>query len=325
VFFFSLFISFDISEKMKTLLSSLFCLITLIIVAIVSTKTYAANTSAPVAVVVECDPEQACYPWSARGPACSRGSRMNLRFQGSSAPENGVDRSGVPGNFTDVTYAFCPVVDELQAFNLTNFTRLAGVYHDSSTATWKLSPGVTKSYMSAIGFGNQTSRTLPPLTSQGKVLIMDNTVNNPCIGNGATDTPIGFVSFLVLNVSMNNGLFTYLAGHENPPGNGFVATCTEGDVCQIDPRQKCFGDFPGRKMCGKCYATAAELAKETMQIWVSYYGTDVNGRTMRSGASNPMNFLKYSLVDVFDALQSSYSNLKNVQISNPNLQTDLGP
>jgi hypothetical protein len=285
---------------------------------------FAANTTAPQPVIVQCDRENACYPWSDKGPACARGNRMNLRFQSNSAPENGVTRSGVPGNFTDMTYAFCPVVDELQAFNLTNFTRLVGVYQDGA-GVWRQATSVNKSYLSAIGFGNQTSRTLPPLTSQGKVLIMDNTVNNPCIGSGSTDAPIGFVSFLVLNVSMSNGLFTYLAGHENPPGNGFVATCTENDVCQIDPKQKCFGDYPGRKMCGKCYATAADLAKETMQVWVSYYGTDVNGRTLRSGASNPMNFLKYSLVDVFSAVENSYNNIKNVQISNPGLQGDLGP
>lgn len=288
-----------------------------------TTTSAPSTTKAPVAVVVTCTRETACYPWSSRGPACARGSRMNLRFVGEAAPENGVNVSGIPGNVTEMTYAFCPIVDELQAFNLTNFTRLAGIYTKDDGATWKAG-NVGKSYLSAIGFGNQTLRTIPPASSEGRVLILDNTADSPC--NAGTSTgAIGFVNFLVLNVSMYNGLFVYLAGHENPPGNGFVPTCTSGDVCTIDPSQKCFGDVPGRKMCGKCYEPA-ELAKTTMQVWVSYYGTDVNGRTLRSGASNPMNFLKYSLVDVFSALSNTYNNIKNAQFTRPDLQVDnLGP
>jgi hypothetical protein len=292
-----------------------------------------STTAAPRAVTVNCDRTSACYPWSAQGPACSRGSRMNLRFTGTAAPENGVNVSGVAGNVTEMTYAFCPIVDELQAFNLTNFTRLAAVYSEDNGATWKEGT-VSKSYISAIGFGNQTSRTLPPLSSEGKVLILDATSNSPCnapsgtggavgSGSGAGTGSIGFVNFLVLNVTLVNGKFIYVAGQENPPGNGFAYTCNSNDLCSIDSEQRCFGDTAGKKMCGKCY-DAATLSSQTMQIWVSYYGTDVNGRTLRSGASNPLNFLKYSLVNVYSSINNAYSNIKNAQLTRPDLQTDNG-
>lgn len=270
-----------------------------------------STTAPPIAVTLPCTTATACYPWSGKGSGCVRGGYMSLRFTSNAIPENGKNISGIEDPVTNFTYAFCPKVDELQAFNLTNFTQEAVVHTNAQTGKWEFSTSTENTYISAIGFGNQTLRTIPPDSSDGRALVVD---RNP--GAVCKTGEIGVVSFLVLNVSMSGGVFRYLAGHEQPPGNAFFPTCDSSDICSVDGDQRCFGDFPGKKMCGTCYdaTKAADVALLTMQIWVSYYGTDANGRLMRSGASNPMNFRKYSLGGVYNTLINSVQNLKVDQL-----------
>ena len=276
------------------------------------------TTAAPRPIVVSCTRTTACYPWSTLGPSCLRAGRMNLRFWSSAAPENAQNVSGIATAVSDIVYAFCPIVDELQAFNLTGFVQKAAVLTNNGGLTWEFA-STSKTYMSAIGFGNQTMRTLPPDGSDGKALVIHNTseATSRCpLGQ------VGIVSFLVLNVSMSNGNFVYVAESAQPPGTGFVATCDSNDICLSDASQKCFGDTPGRRMCGQCYSDPNVVAGLTMQVWVSYYGTDKTGRKLRSGASNPMNFLKYSLTGVVSQVQDALKNLKNAQLPS---QQDLNP
>ena len=80
---------------------------------------------------VPCSNRYACFPYSSNGPFCNRGNRMNMRFSTTITPE----RIGYDSPFETVTYAFCPIVDELEAFNLTSSLRLAATVADSTDPT----------------------------------------------------------------------------------------------------------------------------------------------------------------------------------------------
>ena len=275
---------------------------------------YAATNS------VDCSRSQACYPWDLGiGPYCGRGNKINLRFTVDLAPENYYKAYNTtpPTVMTTASYGFCPVVDELQAFNLSAAPILAGMQLDNTTShtnvtSSRFSLNMTEAYVYAYGFGGIDSVLFPnSSTSTGAVQIAANL--SSCNG-------ILLTTFLVLAVTLDKGKFKYTSDQLNPLGSQFQSTCT-GGVCSMDSKQKCIGNGLTSN-CAKCFTNPADLANATVQIWVSYYGTDTTGRTLLSGSNNPLNFQQFSQSGVWNNLQTSFGNLQNGQIIN---DQQLGP
>ena len=277
---------------------------------------------------VQCDATRACFPMSTT--SCTRGNNINLRFFMDAA--EGYDDSIVedissPFSNRTVTYAFCPRVDELQAFNLTNAPMYATINRTSvenSTNFTYFVDSVADTYVSAYGFGGSLSVAIPSVNSTSRVMITTN-------GTAKCDNNINavlLVDFLVFQISMTDGVLTYpgaVAPQENvtdgvsaqPQGVGFQPTCS-GGACQLDASLPCIGDV-GNQNCARCYTSAGDVLNKTVQIWVSYYGTDNNGRTLLSGSSNPLNFRKYAGASVFNTLSDSLDKVSSGASLDPSL------
>jgi hypothetical protein len=229
-----------------------------------------------------------------------------MRFTMNIAAENARKVTGRPDKVTEITYAFCPYVDQLQAFNLSNAVGMASVYPDNTTGEYKFAANTSyeQVWISAIGMGNTTSRWFPPRDSRGQAMIVDG-VSAVCPTGS-----VGVVTFLSLNLTLRDGMFPYQAGHDLPVGVGFNPTCDKKDACILDASLKCIGET-GFMNCGRCVSNPAELANETLQIWNTYYGTDVYGRRLTSGSSNPLAFRSFSGASVFSSILTSYDNFIN--------------
>lgn len=277
---------------------------------------------------VKCDSTVACFPMSA--PSCTRGNNINLRFFMEAAEgyeDSTIEDITSPFSNRTITYAFCPRVDELQAFNLTSAPMYASINHTSvqnSTNYTYFVDSVNDTYVSAYGFGGSLSVAVPAPNTSSRVMIVTNGTyqcdNEP--------NAILLVDFLVFQISLTSGVFTYpgaVAPQENvtegvsaqPQGVGFQPTCT-GGLCQLDATLSCIGD-PGIQNCARCYKNSADVLNKTVQIWVSYYGTDNNGRTLLSGSSNPLNFRKYAGASVYSTLSSSLDKVSNGASLDPSL------
>ena len=262
---------------------------------------------------VQCDTTDACFPYSPRGPYCSRGNNINFRFQLQLAPENYREDPGLPDPISNVTYAFCPRVDELKAFNFSRVGELSLTYLNGTTydAVYNQTydnlqiASLEQVYLSVIGFGDTRNIAFPQPGSAGRVMIADYTIE-ACEFVGE----FGLVSFLSLNVSMEDGRFKYPNGGGQPGGVGFVPSCDEYDVCVYNSSMRCFGE-PGMKNCGTCVSDIYKLYDFNVQVWTSYYGTDARGRQLRSGATNPLNFQAFSGSGVAGAMSRSYSNIED--------------
>lgn len=276
-----------------------------------------------------CGRTAACHPWDVGiGPFCGRGNKINLRFTMDLAPENHYPLyNTTPATIMQTAaYAFCPVVDELQAFNLSagpmlgvlnvvglNVSNITTV-NSPDPSQLNFSTQFTEGYLSVYGFGSVDNVIEPNVsTSTGAVKIFS---------NDSVLCPGGILvsHFLVLAISLDKGRFKYRSDKANPVGSQFQSTCVGGG-CTLDSKQKCHGT-PLVSNCAKCYTNPAQLINATVQIWVSYYGTDVNGRTLLSGSNNPLNFQKFSSSGVWNNLQASIDNLENGQIINGD---QLGP
>jgi hypothetical protein len=301
------------------------CVLLLFIVAFTATLCSAQANRKTVRVA--CGTKNACFPWQPQGPKCGRGNRMNLRFMLSVAPEN--YRIVNNETISSVTYAFCPIVDELQAFNLSSAIRnaatYAGVAVDPDTGfnvpARVKSQKLEVAHLSIFGLGDvdetDPARFFFPnaTTSYGSVGIVFNTTD--CNNEGE----LGMVSFLVLNITLANGLYKYYEDFRMPTGAGFSPTCDGYGVCLLDPSMKCFGE-PGKQNCGECTNVDSKLATAPLQIWTSYYGTDAFGRQMRSGSSNPLNFRAFSGGGVYASMRRSYNNIRD---GNTVDESDLSP
>lgn len=257
-----------------------------------------------------CGTDVACHPWDTdQGPFCGRGNSMNLRFFIDVSEENYYlynNTAGFPATLETVaTYGFCPRVDELQAFNLTYAPRFMALTSDADGANLTTSPSALTKYVYAYGFGDLGNKSIPVNESYGKAMVIDNSTNTCPLSSSS----FAIANFLILNVSLDNGKFRYFPDEsKHPQGTGFVPTC-DGDVCMYDADAKCIGP-PGRRMCAKCYSDVDEVAELPLQIWVSYYGTDSRGRTLRSGANNPINFRVFSGSGVYKNMGDSFDRLK---------------
>lgn len=272
---------------------------------------------------VRCDASRACFPMAS--PSCTRGNNLNLRFfmDAASAYQNSSVEADSAFNNRTITYAFCPRVDELQAFNLTDAPTFS-VIDPADNASFV--EDVEDVYLSAYGFGESESIAVPSNTSASRVMIAQNG-SKFCTGNAVL-----LVDFLVFQISMTDGYFKYngaVAPRENvsevsvqPQGVGFQPTCSYDGVCQLDATFHCIGDV-GQQNCAQCITDPYEAANKTVQIWVSYYGTDNNGRRLLSGGSNPLNFRKYAGASVYNTLSNSLDRVSTGQSLDPTLPDAL--
>ena len=288
-------------------------LVALVLAACISWSVTAQRTSQ-----VRCDTSSACFPWSAQGPFCGRGADINLRFQLQLTKPNYIADAERAEPYSNVTYAFCPRVDELQAFNITRVGELALTFYNASTGfhEWMVED---QQYVSIIGMGDTRDVSFPQSGSAGRAMIADyhSRAGSDARGESqcAVGTEIGVVPFLVFNMSMDGGRFKYYDGHPQPAGVGFVPSCDEFDVCVFDSNMRCVGE-PGNRNCAECL-TIEQARDVSVQIWVSYYGTDASGRQLRSGANNPLNFQAYSGSGVSSSMRRSFNNLEEGRSNDP--------
>lgn len=268
-----------------------------------------------VSAQITCTKATACEPWDlVQGPFCARGNMMNLRFGIDIAPENAYERYNQMN--TEATYASCVTVDELSAVNLTFAGRYVGTIlpnasnvGNATRFTTELSSG----WLSAFGFGGNDNIAFPSrLNSTGTVMVFKN--DSSLCGPGL----LPFSNFLILQVGMRNGRFTYVADREQPVGVGFQNTCNNGK-CILDSSLKCIGDF-GKENCAQCYSPQ-EMANVGIQVWLSYGGTDRSGKDFLSYSSDPLNFRRFagssaysqvakSVTGAFDkVISTNFSNL----------------
>lgn len=274
-----------------------------------------------VEAAVSCDAAMACYPWSA--PTCARGNNLNLRFfMEANIDYAGASATTVDFNHTDrtVTWAFCPRVDELQAFNLTaapSYAAIKPLQNDTFVGY------MNNTYVSVYGFGESNDREVPSNVSASTVMVARNG-SDLCLNMA---NPVLLVDFLVFQIALTDGAMTYPGSvapwngtdgvSVQPQGVGFQPTCT-GGVCTLDSSRKCIGD-EGKQNCALCYDDPAILGNKTIQIWVSYYGTDNSGRRLLSGGSNPLNFRKYAGASVYSTLSTSLNQVSSGQALDPSV------
>ena len=140
-------------------------------------------------------------------------------------------------------------------------------------------------------------------------MIVDNTTSEKC-GEGELDV----VTFLVLNITMEKGRFTYTQDMLQPTGVGFMPTCDSSDTCLLDTNMHCIG-FEGRKNCAECMKDPNELANKGILIWTSFYGTDKSKRVFRSGTNNPLNFRAFSGSGIYSSISKSYDRVAMGQLA----------
>lgn len=289
---------------------------------------HAATVVRPKVVNTKCTSKEACFPWQPKGPKCGRASKLNLRFVLDVAPENwirSVDADLQNVTTTTATFAFCPLVDELQAFNLTGAIPLAAMY-DTLVEDPNAEPGTGAlvvqpefsvllegfNFISVFGMGDLDNIYYPNASgvSYGSAAIVFNETIDPDKQTSiCNDGEFGIVAFLVLNITLDKGLYKYYEEFPAPYGTGFAPTCDEFGICLFGPGYKCFGE-KGRQNCGKCL-TPEKAMQARLQIWTSYYGTDAFGRKLRSGASNPLNFRQFSGGGVQASMTNAYENFQN--------------
>jgi hypothetical protein len=260
---------------------------------------------------VACSRREACFPWENSGPFCGRGAKMNLRFF-TEFVYGADDTSHATGSNHTVTYAFCPRVDELQAFNITemgakSFTYMNGTDENNEPVYSFMTDN--QRYLNVFGFGDTTNKEFPEEESGGRAMVADYTAQDSAGRSQCIfDQEIAYTPFLVVNVSMTKGHFQYFEGHSAPAGTGFVPTC-QNDVCLFDQSMGCIGEGNNRN-CAEC-VDIAKAREVSVQVWVSYYGTDASGRQLRSGANNPLNFQAFSGSGVSSKMRKSFNNIQN--------------
>ena len=274
---------------------------------------------------IACSKSEACYPWDPSGPVCGRGNRMNLRFSLEITRENVFVE--YQQNVSEIAFAFCPVVDELQAFNLSSSGRYQVVdtlvnvsestpspNSSSSPKRYKLSPNHTEAWLYAYGFGGNDNILYPnKSTSEGAVLILDN-ISTVCpMGE------IAYANFLVLSATTQLGRFVYRQERNQPLGVGFVPTCDSDNLCLFDRFMKCIGPV-GRRNCATCYSSADDIAVKNIQIWMSFEGTDRFGRQMRSSSSNPLKFRAFSGIGAYTKVLRSVEDLRAGRITSQDIE-----
>lgn len=241
---------------------------------------------AAIGLANECDAGTSCAPYGGggnySGRACAIGKRMNLVF--------GVRKS----SGEEHSFAYCPKADQLQAFALNN------------TAFWNtVADSPENATVGVYGMGGVPLEQMPTPEMDGSVLAF---TRHASCNNGNGTNLFAAATFLVLNITMTKGNYYYTpADSVQPIQSGFVPTCSSG-VCQFDSDAFCIG--VGRMQnCAKCLRNDADIQKWRLNIWTSYYGTDVNGKRFLSGGSNPLNFRQFATDSLWGNLKNEISNL----------------
>jgi len=153
-------------------------------------------------------------------------------------------------------------------------------------------------YVAVRGTGPSVDQDAPTLdsTTAAPVIIWDAT----SLGCPKT-APTAVARFLILNVTMTNGLYKLGGSDGIPIQTGFDPTC-DGDSCLLGNADLCIGTA-GRKNCAKCYDQATALSMHlNTTIFTAYYGTDNSGRSFKSGTLNPLNFEEFAWEPVYKSV-----------------------
>lgn len=247
-----------------------------------------------------CDSEHAtaCQPYGAT--RCAIGDRMDIRFVVDIADANDfvLPQNHTHLNFNHITYAFCPVVDQLQAFTLEDSAVwAAGRRRDDGTA-WNFTYGPNRTWLRVFGMGEIPDVGIPFDQDDSSVYLYQQVPEEVCKSTHAV------VSFLVLNITMTNGFYRHTSDFHQAIQVGFSPTCN-GNTCMFGNDQVCIGKSPGSLNCAKCAVSSEKLVSMDPHIFTSYYGTDKNGRRFMSGTDNPLNFEALSASNTFSKVQDS--------------------
>ncbi|KEG14896.1 hypothetical protein DQ04_00271300 [Trypanosoma grayi] len=176
------------------------------------------------------------------------------------------------GSGTMGALGFCPIVDELQAFNLTGMG----------------------SVLSSVQMGGNASLIV---YGQGKASNPTTEYSNETLYAEVSDKckvgELAVVNFLLFRLSMTLGQYTYASNTSYPESAGFEPTCDKHDRCPYVSDSVCIG-HSGSRNCARCYSAESLKSAQTI-VWASYYGTDRGGKVFRSGESNPAQFQKFSI------------------------------
>jgi hypothetical protein len=254
-----------------------------------STAMWCAVVALSVAVVAADKCQGACEPYFAG--ACKRGSVMDLRFMVDTPPAPGANANTTAAQ---IVYGFCAKVDDLSAFTLKTAAVMAG--RDNATGTFNAKYNV--SHLKVFGMGSSSSVLTPTVGADSDVVLLQNT--SACGGRPA------LASFLMLNITMTNGLYKHAAGFNQAIQVGFDPTCKDGK-CTMGTGV-CVGDDTSKQMCSKCVSDVKELEDMPVHIWTSYYGTDSAGRAMKSGTLNPLRFRQFANSGLEDDVQNSVNS-----------------
>ena len=222
---------------------------------------------------------------------CSVGDNINVKVMADVNPA-AVDQYPY-NNISYVTYGFCPVVDDLEALHVKGFV------NDTMLNDTGIFGSNTTVYLRMYGLGSSSSVQLPVDTDAASAVLAQAGI--------CGDGEIAIVNFLVLNITMKDGLIHY-RDNLTPLFTGFQSTC-QGGVCLFGPagsQHPCIGNGQSSN-CAQCYANTTNLQNFTVSIWTSFYGTDKDGTPFTSGEDNPLNFRQFALDSAYDSIANDVS------------------
>lgn len=236
----------------------------------------------------------ACRPWSLHSP-CAAGGSMDTRFLIETWSESTALN-------TYGQSAFCPLVDQNEAFVMTNLTD----FIDGAFTEDNVSSSFNNTRIWVYGQGALSPDDHSPIQDGSGALFsyLFPAQGSPQFGTGCAAGELAVASFLMVNFTMTNGVYLYnhngTSINGNPINSGWLPTC-DGTQCLFgDPA--CIG-MGGLMNCARCY-DATDVDTAMTRVWAAFYGTDSQGRTFVSGQDNPLNFLQY-------ASGSAYTEIAN--------------
>lgn len=288
---------------------------------------------------------------SSASRTCSRGGSINLRFMLDVVPENyvGTEKTQymIYGFCPTVDELSSFTLNE-STFYSTSY-KTTTTKDKVEETTYHFSSSLYKNYLSVYGFGNSNSTLIPQRQiSVGAALAA---INGSLVACGGSNTVavvstlmlnIGFDrgSFNYIESSptgpqlMLNPYYDIEAceSGEVPPPNvsycntsvivdlpadtkqpakvGFESTCKNGK-CIFDSSAICIEDDNGLSNCGYCYGDPGETLHATIQVWVSYFGTDNSGSSMISGGNSPLRYMNFASSSLADKFKDKLSSLWN--------------
>jgi hypothetical protein len=224
---------------------------------------------------------------------------MDLRFRLQVTGENAYVERNTGKTISYITFGVCAKVDQLQAFELSNASIWGAGRKNGPTGATYISTMTNLTTIDVFGMGPLPYRDYPLASDDGGAIYYQNV--SACGDNGFSGPAV--VNFLVLNITMTNGAYSYSPSDSPlPVQSGFVPTCKDG-TCLMDSDSVCVGE--GKQNCATCVNSDAALQNTKLHIWAAYYGTDKNGRRFTSGSNNPVNFQQFSSDPVFNKIKGS--------------------